>query len=73
MVRPVPAKARPRRTTSGSIREVRLLGVAATDAGPARREGGRLNWAGRAYRVAERQNEPLYLHLEPISPTEPAF
>lgn len=73
MVRPVQEKARPRRVTVGSIREVRLLGAGGTEAAPPSRSGGRINWAGRAYRVADRQAEPFYLHLEPISPTEPVF
>lgn len=67
MVRPVPAEARPRRaTTTGSIREVRLLGARGTELGRSRRSGGRIDWAGRAYRVADQQAEPLYLHLEPL-------
>jgi hypothetical protein len=48
--------------TPGSIREVRLLGGGG--GAPVRRVGGVVEWAGRAYRVAAQQVEPLYLHLE---------
>lgn len=57
----------------GSIREVCLLGTGGP--GPGRRPGSRIEWAGRAYRVAQRQREPfyLYLELEPIPQAEPAL
>ena len=58
----------------GSIREVRLLGGGgAAGAGPIRRTGGVVEWAGRAYRVASHQGEPSYLHLEPIPMPDPAI
>ncbi len=68
MVRSAYAKRPPGNTQSaaGSIREVRLLGEAGAGAGPRRREGGRIEWAGRSYRVAGLQEEPFYLHLEEV-------